>query len=226
LVLLSPVGVPHVDEGKNASKFKDAPFRFRALIKTVRFFWGLGATPMSVLRSLPEGRGKQMVDGYVYRRLRGLTEVQKEALSGYFYNINTLPGSGEYCLHKILKVGAYSRVPLVDRIPALKVPSVHFIYGQHDWMDVDGGLQCQEIMEGEKGGDGNCHVRVVGGAGHLLMLENPEETNRVMADAVEGRNKRDGSYRHHGQADKSEWIRGKKGQDKDGVEKSVGETRV
>lgn len=198
------------------------------LIKTVRFFWGLGCTPMSVLRSLPSSRGKKLVDGYVYNRLKGLSDEDKESLAGYFFSINSLPGSGEYCLHEILKVGAYARAPLVDRIPNLRVGGgVGFVYGSHDWMDVDGGLQVQEVMEASKGGDGGCEVRVVEGAGHLLMLENPEETNRIIAELVGGGGKRkkgDRSWRHHGQADKTGWVR-MKGEEIGG-EGKTGETRV
>mmetsp|Transcript_8023 Transcript_8023/g.16202 ORF Transcript_8023/g.16202 Transcript_8023/m.16202 type:complete len:404 (-) Transcript_8023:13-1224(-) len=221
LVLLSPVGVPYHDAEKSRKRMAQAPLKFRMLIKTVRFFWGLGATPMSVLRTMPEGQGKQLVDGYVYNRLRGLEDKHKAALSGYFYSINSLPGSGEYCLHKLLKVGAYARVPLVDRITNLKVNAIHFLYGQHDWMDLHGGLQVQEDLERTRGGDGGCSVRVVNGAGHLLMLENAAETNKIIANCVEGKkDKNDGSFRHHGQYDKSEWVRPEKTTDK------LGEVRV
>lgn len=68
LILLSPVGVPQADEEKRAKQMAKASLRFKALIGTVRTFWRMGLTPMSVLRKMPEGKGKALVDGYVFRR--------------------------------------------------------------------------------------------------------------------------------------------------------------
>jgi cardiolipin-specific phospholipase len=130
-----------------------APMRFKALIGTARTFWRMGMTPMSVLRKMPEGRGKALVDGYVFNRMKILEEEVRESmdmlksssptqpnqttpnhspqillqektlLAGYFYNIGCLPGSGEYCLQNILDVGVLAKEPLVDRIPKLKLSS-------------------------------------------------------------------------------------------------------
>ena len=56
------------------------------------------------------------------------------------------------------------------------------LYGAHDWMDVDGGLEVQKKME--EAGTNKVDVRVVKRAGHLLNLENPAECNRILADLV------------------------------------------
>jgi hypothetical protein len=40
---------------------------------------------------------------------------------------------------------AYARKPTVYRIPNVKVPHITFIYGEYDWMDVNGGLDVQRI---------------------------------------------------------------------------------
>lgn len=182
LILLSPVGVPKPDEEARAERLKKAPMRFKMLIGLAGSFWNAGATPMSVLRMLPEGRGKALVDGYVFNRLRSLGEEEKVNLSSYFYSIGCLPGSGEWCLHPILSVGAMAKQPLVDRIPDLKT-DVHFIYGKHDWMDVSGGLEVQSIIRSRRLNK-NCEVKVVQDAGHLLNLENPAGTNSVITSLV------------------------------------------
>jgi len=183
LILLSPVGVPKPDLEKRARQMANASMRFKALIGTVRTFWRMGLTPMSVLRKMPEGRGKALVDGYVFRRMQLLEDEEKTLLSGYFYNIGCLPGSGEFCLQSILDVGVLAKEPLVDRIPKLKLPApIGMLYGAHDWMDVDGGLEVQKKME--EAGTNKVDVRVVKRAGHLLNLENPAECNRILADLV------------------------------------------
>lgn len=192
LILLSPVGVPQADEEKRAKQMAKASLRFKALIGTVRTFWRMGLTPMSVLRKMPEGKGKALVDGYVFRRMQLLEDEEKTLLSGYFYNIGCLPGSGEYCLQSILDVGVLAKEPLVDRIPKLKLTSsIGMLYGAHDWMDVDGGLEVQKRME--EAGSKNVDVRVVKRAGHLLNLENPAECNRILADLVKEKSGHDPS---------------------------------
>ena len=54
-----------------------------------------------------------------------------------------------------------------------------------------GGFTCVDIIQNLKDGGSTathppCDVRIVEKAGHLLMLENSEETNRVLAQAVRG----------------------------------------
>ena len=57
---------------------------------------------------------------------------------------------------------------------------MHFIYGKHDWMDVSGGLEVQNIIR-SRGLTKKCEVKVVQNAGHLLNLENPTGTNSVLS---------------------------------------------
>ena len=40
----------------------------------------------------------------------------------YILNITLAKGSGEYCISHILAPGAHARMPMVDRIDALKIP--------------------------------------------------------------------------------------------------------
>ena len=108
----------------------------------------------------------------------------------YQYTNSVLPGSGEYALNRILKPMAYARKPGVYRIPNLQVPHIAFIYGEHDWMDVNGGLDVQRICE-EKRSRGELSapeidVHIIRNAGHLLMLENWEEFNTSMLAAAFG----------------------------------------
>lgn len=76
---------------------------------------------------------------YSSRRFSGLTEEETRDMHDYILNITLSKGSGEYCICKfysfvfsppligfhlahILAPYAHARMPLVDRIAALKLP--------------------------------------------------------------------------------------------------------
>ena len=83
-----------------------------------------------------------MVQRYVESRLPTITcPDERKHLTDYLYTNAMLPGSGEYCLNKILKPTAFAHKPTLHRIPLLKVKNVAFIHGQRDWMDPTGGVQ-------------------------------------------------------------------------------------
>jgi len=77
----------------------------------------------------------------------------------------------------LLAPGAYARMPLVDRVAALKIP-VTFVYGDNDWMDVNGGRDAVENMRRAGNPDGRLHV--VKNAGHHLYLDNPQAVNGLL----------------------------------------------
>jgi len=184
LILISPVGVPHVDEEKEKQKWTNLPLRYRLMFGTVRTIWKMGTTPGSFIRFLSESRARGLVEGYVDRRLPAIEDPEeKTALSEYLFTNSMLPGSGEYILNRVLKPGAYARDALVHRIPKLKVSSISFLYGRHDWMDLSGGLEVQKLCEAitRDGGEApSVEVHEVDKAGHLLMLENWYEFNSAM----------------------------------------------
>lgn len=102
----------------------------------------------------------------------------------YILNITLAKGSGEYCIcafssvsscpserhltrimyvAHILAPGAHARFPLVDRINKLKIP-ITFVYGDHDWMDAQGGTASVEALR--QAGNGQGRMYVVKNAGH------------------------------------------------------------
>jgi hypothetical protein len=128
----------------------------------------------------------------VNRRLPAITDsTEQGALAEYLYSNNgVLPGSGEYCLPKLLKPSVFGRIPLQYRIPLLKVQSCTFLYGDIDWMDVNGGLDVEEACKQRKLNNmssPDVDVYQVSKAGHLLMLENNDEFNNglIMASFLE-----------------------------------------
>ena len=93
---------------------------------------------------------------------------------------NTLPGSGEHCLNKVLYPGAFAKRPSEYRIPNLKVPKVTFLYGETDWMDPRGGLIVQRKCQAQPDSSPEVDVYSIRKAGHLLMLENWMEFNAAV----------------------------------------------
>jgi cardiolipin-specific phospholipase len=186
LVLISPVGVPDTPPPGWAERQDSMGFRTRMFFKTFRFLFNNEYTPGSVLRSLPTSRTRSMVESYVKNRLPAVVDDdERKSLSDYLYYSALLPGSAEYCVSKFLTTPyLLAKRPLVDRIPHLRVPSVTFLYGSHDWMDCTGGLASQlRSDDRRRRGEEAPEIGVyrVDRAGHLLMLDNYQEFNAGVA---------------------------------------------
>eukprot|EP00560_Eucampia_antarctica_P009635 CAMPEP_0197829064 /NCGR_PEP_ID=MMETSP1437-20131217/5534_1 /TAXON_ID=49252 ORGANISM="Eucampia antarctica, Strain CCMP1452" /NCGR_SAMPLE_ID=MMETSP1437 /ASSEMBLY_ACC=CAM_ASM_001096 /LENGTH=422 /DNA_ID=CAMNT_0043430541 /DNA_START=65 /DNA_END=1333 /DNA_ORIENTATION=- len=188
LILLSPVGVP--DHEPDPEVREKLSLKFRFMLGLAESLWNYGTTPSSFVRSLPESVGRPLVAGYIERRLPAITDLEeRNALTDYLYTNAILPGSGEYCLNRILSPMAFAKKPLVYRIPDLKVKKISFVYGQNDWMDSSGGLEVQKLCEEKQAkGEEAPIVEVLGVryAGHLLMLENSEEFNSAVVLSAGG----------------------------------------
>lgn len=106
-------------------------------------------------------------------------------------------------MNRLLKPIAIARKPTVTRIPQLPISHITFIYGQYDWMDINGGLQVQQLCEDvdhhrttdttataaagtAKNSPPQVDVLLVHNSGHLPMLENWEEFNYAILTAIYG----------------------------------------
>ena len=180
LILVSPVGVPTASPRVEAFRL-NATFRQRLFISLYISLFERGTTPCSVLRSLTQQRARGYVESYVKNRLPAITDPEEQdAVSDYLYYNCVLPGSGEYCINRVLNPDVLAKKPLVNRIPQLKIPHVSFLYGASDWMDYSGGLDTQSACEARhRTGESAPKVDVysVQDAGHLLMLDNWAEFN-------------------------------------------------
>ena len=193
LILISPAGVPEETPAMIEARAARTTWRFRFFENLFPFF-----SPGDILRSLPESIGRNWIQDYVIRRLPAITcNKEQNALSEYLYcNNGLLPGSGEYCLSKLLKPSVFGRLPLVHRIPLLSVQSCSFLYGETDWMDSNGGLDVESICRERKLNNlsaPSVDVYQVKQAGHLLMLENSDEFNNglIMASLSNDENHAD-----------------------------------
>ncbi|TFK56161.1 alpha/beta-hydrolase [Heliocybe sulcata] len=212
LILLSPAGVPRdpngttmpsrevtdgqVEEGEEGDhpepatqgrveSLKDEQkSQKRQESRTRRLFtylWEEGWSPFQVVRSSLFW-GPMIVGKYSSRRFSGLTEEETRNMHDYIMNITLAKGSGEYCISHILAPGAHARMPLVDRIAALKIP-VTFVYGDHDWMDPQGGTDAVENLR--KAGNPHGRMYIVPHAGHHVYLDNPKVTNELMVKELD-----------------------------------------
>lgn len=160
---------------------QDSPSTYRKIAtRSILWAWERGLSPFSLMRSLGPW-GPLLVGKYTMRRFSAQDPDDIRALHAYIYGVTAMRGSGEYCISHLLAPGAYARMPLVERIAGLTVP-VTFAYGDNDWMDVKGGNDAQERLR--ESGNTDVKVRVVSGAGHHLYLDNPDETNQLIDDAI------------------------------------------
>ncbi|KAG7448992.1 alpha/beta-hydrolase [Guyanagaster necrorhizus] len=144
--------------------------------KLFTYLWEEGWSPFQVVRSTMFW-GPLIVGKYSSRRFTGLTPEETRDMHDYILNITLAKGSGEYCISHILAPGAYARMPIVDRISALKIP-VTFVYGDHDWMDPEGGQESVERLR--QSGNGQGRMYIVNNAGHHVYLDNAKLVNDLL----------------------------------------------
>jgi cardiolipin-specific phospholipase len=171
LVLLSPAGVNMEDEERTQGFRSRMSWSRRSFFSTFQYLFDYGVTPASFSRRLPSSRSRSMVESYIENRLPAISDPdEQQALTNYLYYNAMIPGCGEDALSRFLTNTAHARKPTVDRIPKLGVPKVTFLYGERDWMEIDGGIQVYDKCKNTNGP--NIEVYQLQDAGHLLMLDN------------------------------------------------------
>ncbi|KAF7981590.1 hypothetical protein HWV62_32638 [Athelia sp. TMB] len=151
--------------------------------KLLMYLWEEGWSPFQVVRS-SLFFGPLVVGKYSTRRFSGLSAEETRDMHDYILHITLAKGSGEYCISHILAPGAHARRPLVDRVGAL--PSwmpVTFVYGDHDWMDPQGGERAVENLR--LAGNGQGRMYIVPNAGHHVYLDNVKATNDLLVKELD-----------------------------------------
>ncbi|KAF8505554.1 alpha/beta-hydrolase [Russula emetica] len=138
--------------------------------------WEEGWSPFQVVR-FSLFWGPMLVGKYSSRRFGALNEDETRDMHDYITNITLAKGSGEYCISHILAPGAHARMPLVDRVAALKIP-IAFVYGEHDWMDPVGGMTSIDNLKAA--GNDRARMYVVPRAGHHVYLDNAKAVNKLL----------------------------------------------
>jgi len=172
LVLLSPAGVTKEDKDESNEWLESMSWTQKTALSGVRYMFNAGVTPASFSRKLPSSRSKSMVDSYLERRLPVVSDLkEREALAEYLHLMAMIPGFGEDMLNRFLTPTSHGVKPTVDRIPKLRIPKVSFIYGDRDWMDIEGGIEAYDKSRRRRNGP-DVEVYQLPEAGHLLMLDN------------------------------------------------------
>jgi cardiolipin-specific phospholipase len=184
----------------------------RPLPSWLVWLWDANISPFSFVR-LTGPLGPRFVSGWTARRFNHLPSDEASILHDYSFSIFKQKGSGEYALSYILAPGAYARRPAIDRIQDIGrqvireedgkkikengIPIV-FMYGDKDWMDVNGGLKAEEKLnarkaeilkhgteEEKRNENGSARVVIISKAGHHLYLDNAEDFNDVLRKEIE-----------------------------------------
>ena len=193
----------------------------KPLPKWLTYLWDANISPFSFVRWAGP-LGPRLVSGWTSRRFSHLPQDEAQALHYYAYSLFRLRGSGEYALAYILAPGAFARSPLIRRIQGVGrqiirpdaesaagdgqgaeprvehgIPVV-LMYGENDWMDVNGGYAAKEKMDRERekvlqgkskeereADEGGAKIVIIKGAGHHVYLDGWEEFNEVIAREME-----------------------------------------
>ncbi|KAG6903362.1 hypothetical protein C0995_013115 [Termitomyces sp. Mi166 len=166
--------VDQIREEQKAGKKQESRTR-----RLLTYLWEEGWSPFQVVRSTFVW-GPMLIGKYSSRRFMGLSEEDTRDMHEYIMNITLAKGSGEYS--HILAPGAHARLPLVDRISALKIP-ITFVYGDHDWMDPEGGRQAVENLR--QAGNGKGRMYIISHAGHHVYLDNVKAVNDLLVKELD-----------------------------------------
>ncbi|CAJ1423573.1 unnamed protein product [Effrenium voratum] len=182
LILASPVGMlpKSPDAGFTEERLQSMAWWQRILLLRVQKMWEAGWTPMDFVRALGP-LGAWLTSWYMDRRfsrpraLGLLGQLDAEASAEYLHRLAQRRGS-EQCLGQLLDFGAWPKLPLAPRLArrlaeAESAVPVTLLYGQQDWMDVNGGAWLARQLRDET------QIIVVENAGHQLFLDNPQAFN-------------------------------------------------
>ncbi|ANB13425.1 Cld1p [Sugiyamaella lignohabitans] len=186
MMLVSPAGVPRSIYSIPSSKLPDCvesptPRGGQNVVPGwFKYLWECHWSPFSLVRNTGP-LGPRFVSGWTSRRFARLPPEESEALHKYTYAIFNAPGSGEYALNYLLAPGAHGRWPLAERAHTIPCAST-WVYGDHDWMDINGGLEAARRIRAT---GGEADVISVRNSGHHIYLDNYHMFNRHVSDFLE-----------------------------------------
>lgn len=162
-----------------------AIIKHRKPVKVPKYFaklWEQNISPFTLVRKAGP-LGSKLVSGWSSRRFAKLSTKEGNLLHKYAYAIFQSPGSGEYMLNYLLAPGADARFPLINRGIEKLNCKLSWWYGKEDWMDVQGGQMCSNMINnyhGEKKSD----VVEIEDSGHHIYLDNYQKFNSLVIDEM------------------------------------------
>eukprot|EP00163_Fabomonas_tropica_P034727 TRINITY_DN976_c0_g1_i2.p2 TRINITY_DN976_c0_g1~~TRINITY_DN976_c0_g1_i2.p2 ORF type:complete len:185 (+),score=1.07 TRINITY_DN976_c0_g1_i2:1151-1705(+) len=95
----------------------------------------------------------------------------------YTYHMAVAKGSGEFATNHILGDRAFAKRPLINRLHALRVPTL-FMYGAQDWMDCQAGREASATLAVPN------EVLIVPNAGHNIFVDNPPAFHEMLYSSL------------------------------------------
>lgn len=189
LIMCSPAGICKSTTSKHIGN-STPPWWYTKL-------WDLNISPFCLVRSAAH-LGSMVTSGWSYRRFNKLLRSSRnstvnysqfEALHRYAYTIFSQRGSGEYILSFALSCGGDPRLPLEETVFKDKKNGIFqsncewiWIYGERDWMDVNGGERVSKFLRDQ--GGRQSHVYIAPSSGHHLYFDNHEFFNNFIVDQM------------------------------------------
>lgn len=145
--------------------------------------WERNISPFTLVRNTGP-IGSKLVSMWSHRRFADLPKEEAALLHKYAYGIFGSPGSGEYMLNYLLAPGADARHPLIERGIHKLGCKLLWWYGADDWMDMQGGVLCSNIINRYTGDPNRSTVESIPNAGHHLYLDNAHIFNKKLLDEM------------------------------------------
>lgn len=103
----------------------------------------------------------------------------------YLYNSITNGTNSDFYVKNLLTPSTNSKYPLYDKLLLYYsnrnsdngLESIHFLYGQYDFMNSEAG---EKLVEQINTKDGKAHFHLVSEGGHNLYIDNPFEVNELV----------------------------------------------
>ncbi|ODQ68429.1 alpha/beta-hydrolase [Nadsonia fulvescens var. elongata DSM 6958] len=181
-VLVSPAAIPQNPFSITSLKKSKDPKQITFPTSIPKWFgrlWERNVSPFTLVRASGP-LGPRFVSGWTSRRFAHFPKEDLEALHLYTYTIFIAPGSGEYALNYLLGPGAFGRLPLEETSHHIPVRTT-WLYGDRDWMDVNGGIRCCRNIN-QTGG--KAELFVVKDSGHHIYWDNPTQFEEIIIDVM------------------------------------------
>ncbi|KAK6198078.1 Alpha/Beta hydrolase protein [Scheffersomyces amazonensis] len=117
----------------------------------------------------------------------------------YLYNAIIRGSNSDIYIKHLLTPATVSKYPLYDKFENYLVKdgkslpfNVTLVYGQYDFMNSEAGQELKKLIEQtskDNGNDINVSFHKIAEGGHNLYIDNPFDTNQLIYDIVEGKEK-------------------------------------
>lgn len=175
--------------------------RYGFIDKTFRDIWNMRFSILTFLRWLGPFGPKMLIDRNADKLTRSgniqdLTEI--DLFLKYIYSCSVRTSFSETSIMRLFDATVVGKTPILDKLESygdkLKNKKMMWVYGEHDFMYRECGIQSIKIMEGHinsasstpstAGGSGKGEQKlvVINNAGHNMYLDNSKDFNKAIVE--------------------------------------------